>query len=159
MIPYTPFTHNFWVLTNPYNIPMDQIHGLAVNPETGETKAIGSSADVLQVVRDAAIIWSLQQNQPTKVCLAACEAEIKDRWQTACNAIPEINALKLPYPDWWQHFYKKNSNTVFNTIGRIMGFSSPVHLLPTWAPGIRLIISQDIINRYCHHSSAASFCR
>lgn len=76
------------------------------------------------------------------------EVEIKARWQAALNSISEINGLKLPYPNLWQHFYKKNSNTIFNTLGQIMGIPEPAQLLPTWALGINLIISQDMIDHY-----------
>lgn len=149
-IPYTPFTHNFWVLTNPNHRVTDQIHGLAYNSEDRTTKAIGSSADLLQVFRDAGISWSLQPNQPIVSCITGHEAEIKERWQAAVNAIPAINALAISYPNLWQHFHKKNCNSVFNTMGRIMGITAPPRILPTWAPGIHLIISQDIINQYSY---------
>jgi hypothetical protein len=149
-IPFTPFTHNFWVLTNPNHRVTDQIHGLAFNPENKTTKAIGSSADRLQVIRDAGISWSLHPNQPIVPCITGTEAEIKERWQAAVNAIPAINALKLHYPNLWEHFHKKNCNSVFNTLGQIMGIDAPSLVLSTWAPGIHLIISQDIINQYCY---------
>ncbi|EIW15489.1 MULTISPECIES: hypothetical protein [Pelosinus] len=150
LIPYTPFSHNFWVLTNSAHRVTDQIHGLAFHIETKTTKAIGSSADRLQVFRDAGIPWSLQPNQPTKSCIIGDEEEVKERWQAAVNAIPAINALQLRYPNLWEHFHKKNCNSVFNTLGQIMGIDAPSLLLPTWAPGIHLIISQDIINQYCY---------
>jgi hypothetical protein len=149
-IPYTPFTHNFWVLVTHHHMVTDQIHGLAFNPESKTTKAIGSSAHRLQVIRDAGISWSLQPNQPLVSCIAGTETEIKERWQAAVNAIPAINALHLPYPDLWEHFHKKNCNSVFNTLGQIMGIAAPSRLLSTWAPGVHLIISQDIIHHYCY---------
>jgi len=147
-IKYTPFTHNFWVLTDSRNNIIDQIHGLAVDPKTGETKAIGNCHHLLQVVQDSTNIWSLQPGQPTKICATDYEIVTKQRWQSAVNSIPCINALQLHYPNLWQHFYKKNSNTVFNTIGQIMGFATPALLLPTYALGINLVISQDIIDQY-----------
>lgn len=148
-IKYTPFSHNFWALTSSYDShPADQLHGLAFDPKAKVTKAIGNSSHLLQIIHDPTIVWSLQPNQPTAVCITDSKEIIKARWQAALNAIAEINALKIPYPNLWQHFYKKNSNTVFNTIGQIMGITKPADLLPTWALGINLIISQDIINRY-----------
>jgi len=149
-IKYTPFTHNFWVLTDSDNNIIDQIHGLAVDPITGVTKALGNSHHLLQVIRGSAIDWSFQSGQPTMICATDHEIEAKRRWQTAVNSIPAINALKLSYPNLWQHSYRKNSNTVFNTIGKIMGFPVPSLLLPTRAPGINLVISQDIINKYLY---------
>lgn len=146
-IPYTPFTHNFWALTAAGCV-VDQIHGLAVDPNTGQTKAIGSSHDQLLVVNDPTICWSLQPKQPTTVCDIGSEAAITHRWQAALRAIPALNALKLPYPDLWQHLYKENSNSVFNTIGQIMGFATPALLLPTNAPGINRVISHEIIAKY-----------
>jgi len=147
-VPYTPFTHNFWVLVNSNSNIVDQIHGLAVDPKTGTAKAFGFSFHLLQVINNSNIVWALQSGQPTVVCAVDCERQIKQRWQAAVNSIPAINALKLQYPNIWQHFYKKNSNTVFNTIGQIMGFAAPALLLPTRAPGVHLIISQDIIEQY-----------
>lgn len=147
-ISYTPFTHNFWVLTDANNNIIDQIHGLAIDPQTGATKGIGNSSDLLQVIRGSNFIWSLKPNQLTVICATDQEAETRKRWQAAVNSFHEINALQLHYPNLWQHFYKKNSNSVFNTIGQIMGIDSPARLLPTCAPGIHLIISQDIINQY-----------
>lgn len=146
-IKYTPFSHNFWALADSHG-PVDQLHGLAFDPHEKVTKAIGSSSDLLQVIHDSTIVWSLQPNQPTVVCFIGHEVEIKARWQAALNAIPEINGLNLPYPNLWQHFYKKNSNTIFNTLGQIMNIPNPARLLPTYALGISLVISQDIIKRY-----------
>lgn len=150
LIPYTPFSHNFWALSNSNHRVVDQLHGLAFNIKSKTTKAIGSSSDHLQVFRDAGISWSLQFNQPITSCITGDKAEINERWQAAVNAIPAINALQLRYPNLWEHFYKKNCNSVFNTLGQIMGIESPSLLLPTWAPGIHLVISQDIINYYCY---------
>ncbi|HWR44179.1 hypothetical protein [Sporomusa sp.] len=151
-IPYTPFSHNFWALTDPSGQVVDQIHGLAFDPKAGTTKAIGNSSHFLRVVHDPTIIWSLQPDQPTVVCTAGPESEIRERWQAALNSIFAINALNLHYPNLWQHLYKKNSNTIFNTIGQIMGYSQPAKLLPTLAPGIKLVVSQDIIDLYCYKS-------
>ena len=148
-IKYTPFSHNFWALTNAHEShPADQLHGLAFDPKTKVTKAIGNSSHLLQIIHDPTILWSLQPNQPTVVCITDHEVKVKARWQAALDVIAEINGLKLPYPNLWQHFYKKNSNTIFNTLGQIMGITKPANLLPTWALGSHLIISQDIINRY-----------
>lgn len=121
---------------------------MAFDPKTKTTKSIGNSSHLLQVIHDSTIVWSLQPNQPTAVCFIGHEAEIKAKWQAALNAIPEINKLHLSYPNLWQHFYKKNSNTIFNTLGQIMGIPNPAELLPTCALGINLVISQDFINRY-----------
>jgi len=149
-ITFTPFSHNFWALINPDGMIAGQLHGLAVDPVTGETKAVGNSRYLLQAISDRSISWSLQPGQSTVTCIAGFEAVIKERWQCALASIQSINALQLPYPDLWQHGYKPNSNTVFNTLGKIMGFSDPPNLLPTLAPGIRLVISQEIIENYCY---------
>ena len=121
-----------------------------MDPTTGVAKAIGNSHDLLQAIRDSGIVWSLQPGQPTIICAIGHEIQTKLRWQTAVDSIPAINALKLCYPNLWQHIYKKNSNTVFNTIGQIMGFAQLALLLPTRAPGINLVISQDIINQHLY---------
>lgn len=121
-----------------------------MDPVTGESKAIGNSHHLLQVVRDSNIIWSSQPGQPIIICTTDHEMKTRQRWQTAVDSIPAINALKLLYPNLWQHIYKKNSNSIFNTIGQIMGFVAPAHLLPTYAPGVNLVISQDIINQYLY---------
>ena len=84
------------------------------------------------------------------ICTTSLEIETRQRWQTAVNSIPAINALKLLYPNLWQHIYKKNSNTVFNTICKVMCFHTPALLLPTYAPGINLVISDEIINQYLY---------
>ena len=147
-IPFTPFTHNFWALTSPEGKVTDQLHGLAVDPKTGTSKAIGNSSHLLLAVNDASILWSLQPGQPSAICATGDEASIRNRWQAALDAIPAINALEIPYPDLWEHGYKKNSNSIFNTLGQIMGFTEPSELLPTSAPGVELVISQDIIDRY-----------
>lgn len=150
LIPLTPFTHNFWVITDHHRQIVDQLHGLAFDPATGTTRAIGSSKHLLQVIRDAAIAWSLQPNQPAVIAAAGLEEGIKRRWQASLNALPALNALKLPYPDLWQHAFKPNSNSVFNTLGKIMGFEHPGKLLPTWAPGMNLTIAPDIIARFAY---------
>lgn len=152
-IAYTPFSHNFWALVTPEGTVADQIHGLAMDPVTGQTQAVGNSRHLLQVISDPSIVWSLQPGQPIAACTAGQETVIKSRWQCALDAIQPINALRLPYPDLWQHGYKPNSNTVFNTLGKIMGFADPAALLPTLAPGIRLVISQEIIERYCYDAA------
>ncbi|QDR81616.1 hypothetical protein [Sporomusa termitida] len=155
-IPYTPFSHNFWALVNPTGKIADQIHGLAYDPKAGITKALGNSSHFLHVVHDAAIIWSLQPNQPTVVCSTGPESEICNRWQAALNSVFAINALNLPYPNLWQHLYKMNSNTIFNTIGQIMGVVQPGRLLPTLAPGIKLVVSQAIIDLYGYKARPAN---
>lgn len=155
-IPYTPFSHNFWALANPAGQVADQIHGLAYDPQAGTTKAIGNSSHYLRVVHDATIAWSLQPNQPTVVCSTGPEAEIRSRWQAALNAVFAINALHLRYPNLWQHLYKMNSNTIFNTIGQIMGVAKPGKLLPTLAPGIKLVVSRAIIDLYCYRPQPAT---
>ncbi|MEG6584759.1 hypothetical protein [Dendrosporobacter sp. 1207_IL3150] len=148
-IAYTPFTHNFWVLVDQKKKIVEQIHGLAVNPITGLTKAVGCSSDLLQVVHGSNILWSIQENQPKVSCITN---DTKRVWQAALKSIPEINSLRLPYPDLWQHFYCMNSNTIFNTIGQIMGVIKPANLLCTLAPGVRRVISQDIIEKYRYSS-------
>ncbi|MDF2571669.1 MAG: hypothetical protein K0R55_3273 [Sporomusa sp.] len=148
-IPYTPFSHNFWALADPSGVVADQIHGLAFDPKAGTTKAIGNSSHFLLVVHDPTISWSLQPGQPINTCISGQPAKINQHWQAALNSIAAINNLKLTYPNLWQHFYKKNSNTIFNTIGQIMGFADTTKLLPTWAPGIKLVVSQEIIAKYC----------
>ena len=155
-IPFTPFTHNFWVLAGPAGTVADQLHGLAFDPAAGITKAIGNSTHLLQAIQDSTIAWSLESGQPTVVCVRDEETPVRNRWQSALNALPEINALQLHYPDLWQHFCKKNSNTVFNTLGLIMGIDQPSHLLSAWAPGIHRVISQDIIAKYAYKANAAA---
>ncbi|MCX7779751.1 MAG: hypothetical protein N2491_02400 [Negativicutes bacterium] len=149
-IPYTPFSHNFWVLLGPGGVIEGQIHGLAVDPATGRSQAIGSARYLLQAVSDACILWSLQPGQVSCLCAAGSWQEIAGRWQAALAAIPAINELKLSYPNLWQHALKPNSNSVFNTIGLIMGFAAPSRLLPAWAPGVNKIISAEIIRQYCY---------
>lgn len=158
-IPFTPFSHNFWALGNPAGQVADQIHGLAYDPKAGTTKAIGNASHYLRVVHDATIVWSLQPNQPTAVCSTGPEAEIRDRWQAALNSVFAINALNLRYPSLWQHLYKMNSNTIFNTLGRIMGVAQPEKLLPTLAPGIKLVVSQAIIDLYSYKYPPAKPCQ
>lgn len=152
-IPFTPFTHNFWVLTAGGKVA-DQLHGLAVDPRTGRTKAIGSSRHLLQVVRGTDIPWALQPGQPKRVCASGREDEVAPRWQAAVAAMPAINALGLRYPDLWQHGYRPNCNAVFNTLGQIMGFAAPKRLLPTLAPGIKLVVSRTVIEQYRYVTSA-----
>lgn len=147
-IPYTPFSHNFWALVSPDGYVTDQIHGLAFDPQTGTTKAIGNSSHLLQAIHDPTITWSLQPHQPTTTCAYGQESEINKRWQAAAESLPAINELRLPYPNLWQHFYKMNCNTIFNTLGQIMGFPNPANLLSTIAPGIKLVVSQAIIEKY-----------
>lgn len=145
---YTPFTHNFWVLSAPDSRIISQIHGLAFNPATGTTTAIGNSSCLLLAIEDATISWSLQPNQPTAVCTTGSEGEIFQRWQAAVRALPAINELNLHYPSLWQHFCKKNSNSVFHTIGRILNFPHPERILKTCAPGIHFLLSEDLIEKY-----------
>jgi hypothetical protein len=147
-IPYTPFSHNFWALVNPPGEVVDQLHGLAVDRQTGRTKAVGTARDLLQVVRDGSIRWSLKPGQPVTVCASGTADEIGRRWQAAVDAMPAINALALPYPNPWQHFYRLNSNSVFCTLGRIMAFVAPAFLLGTWAPGAELVVSQTIVEDF-----------
>lgn len=151
---FTPFTHNFWVLTADGAVA-DQLHGLAVDPRTGRTKAVGCSRHVLQAVRGADITWALQSGQPRAVCASGREGEVAPRWRAAVAAMPAINALGLRYPDLWQHAYRPNCNAVFNTLGQIMGFAAPQGLLPTLAPGIGLVVSQAVIERYGYRPSPA----
>lgn len=147
-VPLLPFTHNFWALVDGDGRVADQLHGLAVDPRTGETKAVGWSAHLLLAVRGAGFAWALQPGQPAAVCARGREAEVAARWLAATAAIPAVNALGLRYPNLWQHGFKANCNTVFNTFGQIMGFDAPAELLPTLAPGVRLVVSRELIELY-----------
>ena len=147
-IPFTPFSHNFWVLVDGPGRIAGQFHGLAVDPATGESKAIGSSRHLLLAVEDAAIAWSLQPGQPAVMCVAGGEGRVRARWRCAQAALAVINGLGLRYPNLWQHGYKLNSNSVFNTLGQVMGFSSPALLLPTPAPGVERVISPRIVEEF-----------
>ncbi len=145
---FTPFTHDFWVLRDAAGAVADQLHGLAVDPRTGARKAVGSSAHLLQVVRDATIDWALQPGQPAAAAVRGREEEVVPRWLAAVAAATAINALGLRYPDVWQHGWRPNSNSVFSTLGLIMGVESPELLLATWAPGIGTAVSPVIVERY-----------
>ena len=147
-IAYTPFTHNFWLLITSDLAIAGQLHGLAVNPRTGRIKAIGNAGDRLQVVSDASITWSLRPGLPAVTAAAGDASDILNIWQCALNAMPAINALHLPYPNLWQHWHKPNSNSIFSTLGRIMGFASPATLLPTLAPGSRRLLPKELIQQY-----------
>lgn len=147
-VAFLPFTHNFWALVDADGTVADQLHGLAVDPRTGETKAIGWSAHLLLAVRGAGFAWALQPGQPAAVCASGGEAEVLPRWLAATAAIPAVNALGLRYPNLWQHTYRANCNTVFNTFGQIMGFDDPTQLLPTLAPGVKLVVSRELIELY-----------
>ncbi len=147
-VPFMPFSHNFWALVDADGRVAEQLHGLAVDPATGETKAIGWSAHLLLAVRGNDFPWALQPGQPRTVCVRGCEGEVLPRWLAATAAIPAVNALGLRYPNPWQHWCRTNCNTVFNTFGQIMGFDEPAGLLPTLAPGIRLVVSEELIEQY-----------
>lgn len=146
-IHYTPFSHLFWVLVKEKEI-VDQLHGLAFQPEKGTTVAIGNASCQLLAVNDATISWSLQPNQKTAVGAQGTEQEINTRWQAALVALPEINSLNLTYPNLWQHFCKKNSNSLFHTLGLIMAIPNPASLLPIWAPGIQFLLDKTLIEKY-----------
>ena len=148
----TPFSHNFWTLSDPAGTIAGQLHGLAVDPSTGQAMAFGNSRHLLQVIDDPSIGWSLRPGQPVAVCARGSKTEIITRWQSALTAIPALNALNLRYPDLWQHIYKGNSNSVFNTLGQIMGFSAPSRLLPTLAPGIHLVLAPELVKKFAYKS-------
>ena len=147
-IRYTPFAHNFWLLTAPDGAPAGQIHGLAVDPATGQAQAVGNSRCLLQAVHAADFVWSLQLHQPCAVAAVGSKQTIFRRWQAALAAIPALNALALPYPNVWQHGYKPNSNSIFTTIGQILGFARPQQLLPAWAPGASITIAPEIVAKF-----------
>ena len=147
-IRYTPFAHNFWLLIAPDGTPAGQIHGLAVDPATGRAKAVGNSHHLLQAIHDSAIAWSLQPGQASVIVATDCEEIIRRRWQAALAAIPALNNLKLPYPNIWQHGYKPNSNSMFTTIGHILGFPRPDNLLTTWAPGAAITIAPELVAKF-----------
>lgn len=146
----TPFSHNFWTLADPAGKIAGQLHGLAVDPLSGQTMAFGNSRHLLQVIDDPSISWSLRPGQPVAICAKGSKTEIMQRWQAALAALPALNALKLRYPDLWQHLYKGNSNSVFNTLGRIMGFPTPSRLLPTLAPGIHLVLAPELVEKFIY---------
>ncbi|WP_371362549.1 hypothetical protein SRRS_36870 [Sporomusa rhizae] len=158
-IPLTPFAHNFWALVEPKGEVVDQIHGLAFDPKTRMTKAIGNSSHLLLAIHDHTITWSFQPNQPIVVCILGLETVVRERWQAALNALSAINALQLRYPNLWQHIYKMNSNSIFNTVGQIMGFTTPAKLLPIPAPGVRLVVSEKIIKEFCYTLNPIDYCR
>jgi hypothetical protein len=147
-IRFTPFSHNFWALVDGDGRVAEQLHGLAVDPATGQAKAIGWSAHLLLAVRGADFPWALQPGQPRAVCARGGEGEVLARWLAAAAAVPAVNALGLRYPNLWQHGYRANCNTIFHTFGQIMGFEDPTRLLPTLAPGIGRVVSRELVERY-----------
>lgn len=146
----TPFAHNFWALVNPDGDVVNQIHGLAVDLQTGRELPRGNSNDLLQVVIRRDFPWAIVQGQPTIVAAAGDAAAIKARWYAAVSAKQEINDLRLHYPNLSEQLSKPNSNTVFHTMGNIMGF--PIKRIGpyTIALGVEKVISQKIVDKYIY---------
>ena len=134
-----PLAHHFFVLIDPAGQVTDQLHGLATDPKTGLTKAIGHSGHLLLAHGGVIFPWSQQPEQPRHVCLTDDFAAVRACWQIALNAIPDINALQMPYPNLWQHFHRPNSNSVFALFAAIMAFDVPERLPPhrAFAVGVR----------------------
>jgi hypothetical protein len=145
-----PLAHHFWALIDPAGHIADQLHGLATDPKTGVTKAVGHSGHLLLAHSGVPFPWSQQPDQPRHVCLEDDFAAVCACWQKALNVIPDINALQIPYPNLWQHFHRPNSNSIFALFAAVMAFDVPERLPPAnaLAIGLHTPVSPDILDRY-----------
>lgn len=71
-------------------------------------------------------------------------------WGCALLAIPAVNALRIPYPNVWQHFHRPNSNSIFALFAAIMAFEVPARLPPAnaFAVGLHTPVSREIAERF-----------
>lgn len=144
---WAKISHNFWVLIDPDGNVVDQIHGFAVDP-SGEMKGVGTAKDLLLVVKASKFSNydfsnNIKEGQPAIVAAAGDYSEIMEIWEKPDPLIAELNAAPWHYPDTFknpgEHLYFYNSNSVFNTMGKAMGFGRECYP-DTYAPGIDLIV-------------------
>ena len=121
--------HNYVVLRDNNNTIVDELHGLASDPTTGEWKTIGrSKTDKLKVFEfntsryNTPQYFSAEKKYAGIALLKGDEQEVKNTWQKGIVCKDKINALDLPYPPYGVALGREteNSNSVAYTLTRCM---------------------------------------
>jgi len=116
-------SHDFWVLRDPDGNIVQELHGLATDPETGEILTIGTIGDELQFY-DPPHKYGDTYSSDSSVMYQGTEADVRARWDAATNSMDYLNSLHLPYTplgviDPIDNII--NSNSAYHILGDIMG--------------------------------------
>ena len=144
--------HNYWVLRDQDGKALAELHGLATDRNSGSAVPIGTdeskhSLRAWHYVHDeqyAASIGTkvdtttyIAPDQPARTVATGSKDEILGRWAAAANAVQELNALDLNYPNYGFKVFGEtiNSNSAYRTFGELMDV--PVNDFPRRVePGI-----------------------
>jgi hypothetical protein len=158
-------SHNFWVLRDQNGNAVAELHGLATERSTGRAVPIGTNANEhslrgWQYIHDADYARNfgarqtnatyIQEGQQSQTVITGDKTEILERWKAAAKyGVAAMNARDLNYPPGGVDFPIKvdgaynvrlgdstvNSNSAYNTFGRLMGVNTVVFDGPL-QPGI-----------------------
>ena len=129
--------HNYWVLRDHNGKALAELHGLATDRNSGSAVPIGTdeskhSLRAWHYVHDSEYAASIgakvdtttyiAHDQPTRTVATGSKEEILGRWNAAANAVQELNALDLNYPNYGFEVVGKtiNSNSAYRTFGELM---------------------------------------
>jgi len=153
--------HNFWVLKNAsLGTAVAELHGLAYDRATRRILPIGTTRHhslrvfVFAHDPDYAETLGLPVGRTgmfarSRARTVYARADSLTRWKAAVSAMPALNQLDLDYPPYGFNVLTAtvNSNSVYRTLGEIMGV--PVHAFRSFAPGLRSrITGHDIANEH-----------
>lgn len=120
--------HNYLMLRDAEGNVVDELHGLATDPQTKDWKYIGTSqTDILQV-------WEFPQGRfylsekdfPGIIVDQGVQPDILAVWNKALACKDPINAEHISYPPYGISFKNEtiNSNSVAYTLVKCMGFNA-----------------------------------
>jgi hypothetical protein len=158
-------SHNFWVLRDQNGNAVAELHGLATDRKTGKAIPIGTDANQHSLrgwhfVHDGEYARNfgskrtdqtyIRDGQLSETVFTGDKSEVLERWKSAAKyGLSAMNARNLNYPPGGLDFPVKfdagfnvrvgdstvNSNSVYNTFGRLMGVKTAVFDGPL-QPGI-----------------------
>lgn len=120
--------HNFLALRDSNGNIVSELHGLATNETTGQTKFVTLNTE------EKLKVWefkkpkynSLENNFASKILAEGNEQNIISIWNKAVDCAAQINKEDIPYPSFGINLKNKtgNSNSVAYTLSLCMGINT-----------------------------------
>ncbi len=115
--------HNYLALRDEHGAIIEELHGLATDPVTGDWKYIGSeNTDQLHVWQFDSSHYISEKSFPGIILAQGSKENIEALWSAAESCIEPINAKHIPYPPYGFSIKNEtiNSNSVAYTLASCM---------------------------------------
>lgn len=135
-------SHDYWALVDANGDTIEELHGFATNPKTGEFVSLGSFGDELWFYDHPMSIWLETDYRDSVDIYSGSESDVMAVWNKAVNLIPYLNSRHVPYTPLGTLSYPVwNSNSAYRLFGSAMGVSLH-NISGRWEPGI----DSDLVN-------------